>query len=125
VPDLAAVGFDIAERVLLSDAASGGAGEPATPTNRRSQAWRGKARTSPGCSRSGGWRYLFSGSLYWVALRGSLDAQTVVYVDDVRLAETRHRGRLGEVIGIGLFAYSQAGGTDVRFDDVLVRPLPD
>ena len=48
-----------------------------------------------------------------------------MYVDDVRLSETRHSGRLGEVIGIGIFAYSQAGGTDVRFDDVLVRPLPD
>jgi hypothetical protein len=45
-----------------------------------------------------------------------------LYVDGVRQSEARHSGRMGRFIGIGLFVYSQSGGTDVRFDDVVVRP---
>jgi hypothetical protein len=27
-------------------------------------------------------------------------------------------------VGVELFAYSEKGGTDIRFDNVLVRPVP-
>lgn len=42
-------------------------------------------------------------------------------VNGARLAETSHRPSLGKFVGVELFAYSGNGGTDVRFDDVVVR----
>ncbi len=39
------------------------------------------------------------------------------------VAETTHRGSIGKFVGVGFFAYSQNGGTSVRFDDLVVREL--
>jgi hypothetical protein len=46
-----------------------------------------------------------------------------LYVDGVKVAETTHPSGLGDFIGVGLFAYSANGGTDVRFDDLVAREL--
>ena len=43
-----------------------------------------------------------------------------LFVNGERLTETRHEA-LGDLKEIGLFVYSENGGTDVRFDDVFVR----
>jgi hypothetical protein len=43
-----------------------------------------------------------------------------LFVNGERLTETRHEA-LGDLEEIGLFVYSENGGTDVRFDDVFVR----
>jgi hypothetical protein len=42
-------------------------------------------------------------------------------VNGARVAETTHRDSLGRFIGVELFAFSRNGGTDVRFDDLVVR----
>lgn len=42
-------------------------------------------------------------------------------VNDTQVAQTSHRASLGDVAGVELFAYSERGGTDVRFDNLVVR----
>jgi hypothetical protein len=37
------------------------------------------------------------------------------------IAETTHRRRSGKFVAVALFAYSEAGGADVLFDDIVVR----
>ena len=52
------------------------------------------------------------------------DAMTLrFFVNGKRLTETKHEA-LGELVGVELFVYSENGGTDIRFDNVLVRPVP-
>ena len=43
-----------------------------------------------------------------------------LFLNGERLTETRHAA-LGDLEEIGLFVYSENGGTDVGFDDVFVR----
>jgi hypothetical protein len=44
-------------------------------------------------------------------------------VNGKRVTETQHESS-GRLVGVELFAYSEKGGTDIRFDNVLVRPVP-
>jgi uncharacterized protein DUF4328 len=44
------------------------------------------------------------------------------FVNGNRLAETKHEFS-GRLVGVELFAYSERGGTDVRYDNVFVRSL--
>ena len=44
-------------------------------------------------------------------------------VNGNRVTETQHESS-GRLVGVELFAYSEKGGTDIRFDNVLVRPVP-
>ena len=44
-------------------------------------------------------------------------------VNGKRVTETQHESR-GRLVGVELFVYSEKGGTDIRFDNVLVRPVP-
>lgn len=44
-------------------------------------------------------------------------------VNGNRVTETQHESS-GRLVGVELFAYSEEGGTDIRFDNVLVRPVP-
>ena len=53
--------------------------------------------------------------------RGRDDAR--FFVNTERLTETKHDA-LGQLVGVELFAYSENGGTDIRFDNVLVAPVP-
>jgi len=46
-----------------------------------------------------------------------------LFVNGKRLTETKHEA-LGGLVGVELFVYSEKGGTDIRFDNVLVRPVP-
>jgi hypothetical protein len=52
------------------------------------------------------------------------DAMTLrFFVNGKRLTQTKHEA-LGALVGVELFVYSEKGGTDIRFDNVLVRPVP-
>jgi hypothetical protein len=44
-------------------------------------------------------------------------------VNGNRVTETQHESS-GRLVGVELFDYSEKGGTDIRFDNVLVRPVP-
>ena len=44
-------------------------------------------------------------------------------VNGKRVTETQHESS-GRLVGVELFAYSEKGGTDIRFENVLVRPVP-
>ena len=45
-------------------------------------------------------------------------------VNGTQVARTTARESLGDFVGVAFFAYSGAGGTDVRFDDLVVREAP-
>jgi hypothetical protein len=42
-------------------------------------------------------------------------------VDGIRVAETSHRSSREALAGVDVFAFSARGGTDVRFDNLIVR----
>jgi hypothetical protein len=44
-------------------------------------------------------------------------------VNGKRVTETRHESS-GRLVGVELFVYSEKGGTDIRFDNVFVWPVP-
>src|SRR5262245_7917844 len=46
------------------------------------------------------------------------------FVNGTELTETQHEAS-GELEGVELFAYSEKGGTDVRFDNVVVRSVTE
>jgi hypothetical protein len=45
------------------------------------------------------------------------------FVNGKRLTETQHESS-GRLVGVELFVYSEKGGTDIRFDNVFVWPVP-
>jgi Domain of unknown function (DUF4328) len=45
-------------------------------------------------------------------------------VNGKQVTETTDRRAIGDFIGVALFVYSEGGGTDVRFDDLIVQELP-
>jgi hypothetical protein len=52
------------------------------------------------------------------------DAMKVLFlVNGKRVTEAQHESR-GRLVGVELFVYSEKGGTDIRFDNVLVRAVP-
>ena len=44
-------------------------------------------------------------------------------VNEKRVTETQHESS-GRLVGVELFVYSEKGGTDIRFDNVFVWPVP-
>jgi hypothetical protein len=45
------------------------------------------------------------------------------FVNGKRLTETHHESS-GRLVDVELFVYSEKGGTDIRFDNVFVWPVP-
>ena len=73
-------------------------------------------KRNPRFSAAGAWN-----SLGAVCTPRGADTSLRLTVNGRTVAETTHRHSTGKLVAVELFAFSRAGGTEVLFDDVVVR----